>query len=275
MCLVRLLHAHVAADHDAVKFLRGFHMSCSSCSSCSCSNCTSTPTPCAEVCTALVISNAWNIPACSASAVLSVPGLETILIGSYLWNPDYGWFRVTAFDSVNFQITVLNECFGDNAVAGTVVPAGAQFVFGAPPSSTQVYFKTEAVGSSYVLTGAMANVVFGTTSPIITITSPGTYLITGYANFGPNGCTTTNQTAVYFGFKRTNNTSGVLTFTAVGGFEPLTGVTGIMGNASLAPYMYTTTNSDDILTLCAYYTGTVTVGQLVMNNATIAAVKLF
>lgn len=250
-------------------------MACSSGCNCTSTSVVTTTTTCPEICTALAIQNAWNVPACSASAVLSVTGLTTILVGSYLWNPDYGWFRVTAFDSVNYQITVINECFADNAAAGTVVPAGSQFVFGTPPSSTQVYFRTEAVGSSYVLTGTMANVVFGTTSPVITITSPGTYLITGYANFGPNGCTSTNQTAVYFGFKRTNNTSGVITFTAVGGFEPLTAVTGIMGNASLAPYIYTTANSDDILTLCAYYTGTVTVGQLVMNNAVIAAVKLF
>jgi hypothetical protein len=248
-------------------------MSCSSCSNCSCSDCTSTP--CAEVCTALVISNAWNVPACDASAVLSVPGLETVLIGSYIWNPTYGWFLLTAFDSVNFQITVKNLCFSGNAVAGTVVPAGAEFVFGAPPSSTQITYYSNAVGSSYVLTGSMADVVFGTTSPVITLTSPGTYLISGYANFGPNGCTSTNQTAVYFGFKRTNNTSAVITFTAVGGFEPLTAVTGIMGSTSLAPYFYTTANSNDILTLCAYYTGTVTVGQLVVNNATIGAVKLY
>ncbi len=249
--------------------------SCSSCTGCSCSSCVSTSTECAEVCTALVVSNAWNIPACDASAVLSVPGLETILIGSYLWNPTYGWFRVTAFDSVNFQITVFNECFDANAAAGTVVPAGTQFVFGAPPGAGQVYFVGSSGGTGFTIPASQGNVVFGTTSPTVTLTSPGTYSITGAMSYGPNGCTSTNQTAVYLGVKRTNNTAAVLANRAVGGFEVLTGVTGIMGTGPIMPMVYTTTNSDDILTLVANYTGTITVGSLVSNDAVIMAVKLF
>jgi hypothetical protein len=247
-----------------------------SCCSCSCSSsCTTTETTCPAICTALEIQNAWNVPACSASAVLSVVGLETVLVGSYLWNPSYGWFRVTAFDSVNFQITVINECFDDNATAGTVVPAGTQFVFGAPPGATQVYFIAEGNGTGYTITTTQSNVVFGTQSPSITLTSPGTYLIGGGINFGPNGCTTSTQTAVYLGLKRTNNTPTVILNRAVGGFETLSAVTGIMGTGPLLPYIYTTTNSDDILTLVTYYTGTVTSGALVINNSVIVANKLF
>lgn len=247
-------------------------MSCSSCSNCSCSDCTSTP--CAEVCTALVISNAWNVPACDASAVLSVPGLETVLIGSYVWNPTYGWFLLTAFDSVNFQITVKNLCFSGNAVAGTVVPAGAEFVFGAPPGATQVYFKGDSSGTAFTIPASQADVVFGTSSPTVTITSPGTYLISGGINFGPSGATTSTVTAVYLGVKRTNNSAAVLVNRAIGGFELMTAITGIMQTGMVLPLIYTTTNSNDILTLVANYTGTITSGTFVSNDAVLLAVKI-
>lgn len=250
-------------------------MACSSGCNCTSTSVVTTTTTCPEICTSLAIQNAWNIPACNASAVLSVTGLTTLLIGTYLYNPEYGWFRVTAFDSVNYQITVLNECFGDNAAAGTVVPAGTQFVFGAPPSATQVYFTGYSSGTGYGITGVQSPIVFGTTSPTITITSPGTYLISGGINYGPNGCTSSNQIAIYLGLKRTNNTATVIANRAVGGFEPLTAVTGVMGTGALLPYIYTTTNSDDVLTLVANYTGTITSGTLAINDAVLIANKLF
>lgn len=121
-------------------------MSCSSCrnTSSSCKSCSSPCTKacgvcvcpqCTAVCTALVVSNSWNVPACGAEAVLSIPGLTTVLIGSYIYNPTYGRFKITAFDSVNQQVTVLNECLPGNAAPGSVVPALTTFIFSAPPSS--------------------------------------------------------------------------------------------------------------------------------------------
>lgn len=121
-------------------------MSCSSCknTSSSCKSCSSPCTKacgvcvcpqCTAVCTALVVSNSWNVPACGAEAVLSIPGLTTVLIGAYIYNPTYGRFRITAFDSVNQQVTVINECLSGNAAPGTVVPALTSFIFSAPPSS--------------------------------------------------------------------------------------------------------------------------------------------
>lgn len=255
-------------------------MSCSSCSSscssCSCSDCTSTSTTCAEVCTALVISNAWNIPSCSASAVLSVPGLETILIGSYLWNPTYGWFRVTAFDSVNFQVTVINECFDANAAAGTVVPAGTQFVFGAPPSSTQVYFESSSTVSGAEITTSQAVLTYPSgVQPTITLTSPGTYMISGGFNVGPGGATTTAAITINAGVKRTNNTATVLKYVNGGGMYQVTGATFITQTIPIIPFIYTTVNSNDILSIIAGYTGgTVSSGTIVSNYGSIIAVKL-
>lgn len=82
---------------------------------------------------AIKIQNSWNVPACGQSALLNVPGCTTIMIGSYIWNPTYGAFKITAFNSVTQQITVKNECLIGNATAGTVVPACQIFMLeGAP-----------------------------------------------------------------------------------------------------------------------------------------------
>src|SRR5690242_8821448 len=106
---------------------------------CDC-GCTDECENCGTVCTALIVQNSWNIPACSALAVLSVPGLESVLIGSYIYNPSYGAFRITAFDSVNGQITVINECFDQNEAPGTVVPALTEFVFIARPADSYISY---------------------------------------------------------------------------------------------------------------------------------------
>lgn len=114
-------------------------MTCSACSqktSCGCSsscNCKANPN-CTAVCTALVVANSWNIPACDAEAILSIPGLATVLIGSYIYNPTYGVFRITAFDSVHGLVTVINDCLPGNAAPGSVVPAGTTFIFAQPPA---------------------------------------------------------------------------------------------------------------------------------------------
>lgn len=105
--------------------------STSTCGSCQCSSCSSST--CTAVCTALEVANSWNVPACSASAVLAIPGLTTVLIGSYIYNPTYGQYRITAFDSVNGQITVTNDCIAGNAAPGTVVPALTTFIFVGEP----------------------------------------------------------------------------------------------------------------------------------------------
>lgn len=124
--------------------------SCSS--SCSCSSCSSSCDPCTQVCAALVVSNAWNVPACDDSAVLYVPGLTTVLIGSYISNPTYGAFRITSINSTGGKITVVNECLPDNAVPGTVVPAFTTFVFGTPPTVTEYSTWVPVVTASGAMT---------------------------------------------------------------------------------------------------------------------------
>ena len=121
----------------------------SGCSKCSCTTtstcgCSSSTTNCPTICGSVIVSNSWNVPACGSSAILSVAGLSSVLVGAYVWNPTYGWFRISAFDSVNGQITVVNDCDTGNASPGSVVPALTEFVFGTPPDNASVVVETGA-----------------------------------------------------------------------------------------------------------------------------------
>jgi hypothetical protein len=69
-----------------------------------------------------------SIPACSGTFVISINGIHSVILGSYLWNPDYGHFKVISFDYATEQITLENECQDDNAAPGTNIPACTLFL---------------------------------------------------------------------------------------------------------------------------------------------------
>lgn len=77
--------------------------------------------------------DSWNVPACDAEATITVASLVGIVVGSYIWNPTYGFFEVTAFNVSASQITVLNHCNEGNASAGTNVPSCTEFTVTVPP----------------------------------------------------------------------------------------------------------------------------------------------
>lgn len=78
--------------------------------------------------TALKINNSWNVPDCQGAAFLYVSGVQSVLIGSYLWDPAFGYFEIIGFDVATQQITVQNNCNDGNAAVGTQVPACTLFV---------------------------------------------------------------------------------------------------------------------------------------------------
>lgn len=83
--------------------------------------------------TTVKTSSTFNMPACDATATLTVPGLKNIQIGSYLWNATYGYLKVESFDYLAAQVVVRNECQTGNAAAGTSIPACTLFTVTDPP----------------------------------------------------------------------------------------------------------------------------------------------
>jgi len=79
------------------------------------------------------IQDSWNVPACGQTATVTSVELQGIVVGSYIWNPTYGYFEITAFNPTTNQITVLNHCNEGNAAAGTTVPSCTEFTVTVPP----------------------------------------------------------------------------------------------------------------------------------------------
>lgn len=73
--------------------------------------------------TGLSIATAFNMPACDGTAMLTIPGLQLVSLGSYLWNTAYGYLKIESFDYASSTIIVKNECQDGNIAAGTAIPA--------------------------------------------------------------------------------------------------------------------------------------------------------
>jgi hypothetical protein len=124
--------------------------------------------------------NAWAIPECDETALLSVYGLRAIEVGSYLWSADYGYFEITAYDTETCVITVKNNCNEGNAEPGTIVAACSDFIVTAPPGSSSDLCSLGEVdeGNVVVCGGDPA------TSSILTSAAKG-YVLTATDNGNP------------------------------------------------------------------------------------------
>src|SRR5688572_27772215 len=88
-----------------------------------------TATTCPQVSSALITGNVWQVPACDGTAGVLFPCMTSALIGAYIYNPVYGAFLITAFNSTTNVVTVQNTCIEGNAAPGTSVPSGSSFIF--------------------------------------------------------------------------------------------------------------------------------------------------
>lgn len=100
--------------------------------SCGCSSnyvqCCNTYTNCSDLCNSFVATNSFNIPAIGSNAVLNVANLKQLVVGTYIYNPTYGYLRIVSFDATLAQITVTNDGTYGNAAPGAIVPAATPFL---------------------------------------------------------------------------------------------------------------------------------------------------
>lgn len=78
--------------------------------------------------TGLSLKTSIVIPACNTTVTVAIAGIHSVIIGSYLWNPTYGHFKITGFDYATEQVTIENECQSTNAAVGTVIPTCTLFL---------------------------------------------------------------------------------------------------------------------------------------------------
>jgi hypothetical protein len=130
-------------------------------------------------------------------------------------------------------------------------------------------------GTAYNLTNAAAAIVLGTTSPVLTITAPGTYLLLPKVMVEAAGATITNQTAT-FTLRRTNNTAADLPGSPITVDLPvMTTLTNTIGQFSPGALLYSTAHSDDSITIFGSLSAAAGAGNIAVSAANIVAVRLY
>jgi hypothetical protein len=109
---------------------------------------------------------------------------------------------------------------------------------------------TYGAGTAYALTNTAAAIDFGTTDPALVLDKAGTYLIIGQVNLAYNAATVAAETAA-FKVRRTNNTAADLSVVVPIDLPVSTALTYTYGVVQIPPFVYTTTATDDAVTLFA------------------------
>lgn len=130
-------------------------------------------------------------------------------------------------------------------------------------------------GTAYSLTTTSSKIDFGTTDPSITIPSPGTYLIMANLKIEYAGVTTIGGTAS-FKLRRTNNTAADLSNAITNFTYPaLTLLSQTAGDSDIAPVIYTTSNSNDVIEMWGNRSGGLTLGNINVGEASVVAIRIY
>ena len=131
-------------------------------------------------------------------------------------------------------------------------------------------------GTQYALTTTSAKVDFGTTDPVITIPTAGTYLIFSNLTIDYSGVTTLATAACNFKLRRTNNTPADIPSAATAFNVPvLTLLTATGGDSDMPPIIYTTSNNNDIIELWGSRGNNVSAGSINISQANVVAIRIY
>lgn len=79
------------------------------------------------------ITDQFVVPAIGEDIQVCVKNLVNLVVGSYIWNPLYGYLQIAHWDSCTGKIGLLNEDINGGAIPGTVVSEGSLFAVTARP----------------------------------------------------------------------------------------------------------------------------------------------
>ena len=155
--------------------------------------------------------------------------------------------------------------------AGTTTIGPLQTTDGVPLLNERTIY---GAGTAYTLTNATAAVDMGTTDPVVTINSVGTYLIQVRALLNYNGATVSAETAT-IKLRRTNNSAADVTgATTTIDLPVATTLTHSYGVVTLPPVIYTTLNTDDSLTIFGNVSATLGAGSIQVGECSIVALRI-
>lgn len=130
-------------------------------------------------------------------------------------------------------------------------------------NGAKVGYNTTAygVGSAYSLTDSAAAIDLGTTDPAIVLAKAGTYLIMAQVNLQYNGATVAAETATVK-VRRTNNTAADLSAVVVIDLPASTTLTHMYGTVTIPPFFYTTSATDDAVTIFGNVSAALSAGTI-------------
>lgn len=132
-----------------------------------------------------------------------------------------------------------------------------------------------ATGTVYTLTATPAAVDFGTTDPTITLNAVGTYAIRARVKVALNGATFAANRTLTVKLRRTNNTAADVADSSTTYVVPITTtITNTLAVIELPEVLYTTANTNDVLTIFADISVTPSAGSISIDEASIVAVRL-
>lgn len=141
---------------------------------------------------------------------------------------------------------------------------------------TNTAVSTYGAGTTYSLTTTPAQIDLGTTDPIRTLTTPGTYLLQSRVYAAYNGATFAAPQTAKIKLRRTNNTAADITNgDTTAQLRILTTTTDSVGALTLPPVIYTTSNNDDSLSLFGEVSATPSAGSVDVREACIVALFLY
>lgn len=130
-----------------------------------------------------------------------------------------------------------------------------------------------AAGTAYSLTATPAALTFGTTSPSLTLTLPGTYRLTARVRQDYNAATFAAVRTTTLKLRRTNNTAADLTNGSAGAkTQVITGISGTFIDQTFE-VDYTTPNTSDAIALFGSIDVVPTAGSLDCVEAYILAFR--
>lgn len=131
-----------------------------------------------------------------------------------------------------------------------------------------------AAGTAYQLTATPAAVIFGTSSPSLTINAAGTYLIMARAKLNYTGATFAAVRTTALKLRRTNNTAADLTNGSVAASTAIITALTFSFIDQCWQIIYTTTNTNDIISLFGSIDIIPSLGSIDVGEASIIAIRL-
>lgn len=215
----------------------------------------------------------------------NISGDETLPNNTFLKALDSGGSSVGLLKLNTGGDTVINAQTGNvidfrfnDVDTAAIAAAGAYFpgyFLASDSANINHNISTSASGTAYSLTNTSTALTFGTSSPTLVLDKAGTYVLLARVNLEYAGATFASNRTVTLKLRRTNNTAADLTGgTTSLGTNVVTTASGIMSAALLPPVFYTTTNTNDIVTIFGDVSVAPSAGALNATEANIIAFRI-